>query len=85
MILQHFAGYIESDREEVSKPFFDLNAKVAYGIKLKDNTFLELCIGIKNIFNSYQKDFDKGELRDSGYIYGPTLPRSVFAGVKFSI
>ena len=85
MLLQHFAGYIKSDREEVSKPFFDLNAKVAYGIKLKDNTLLELSIGIKNIFNSYQKDFDKGELRDSGYIYGPTLPRSVFAGVKFSI
>lgn len=85
MLLQHFAGYIESDREEVSKPFFDLNAKVAYGIKLKDNTILELSLGIKNIFNSYQKDFDKGELRDSGYIYGPTLPRSLFAGIKFSI
>jgi outer membrane receptor for ferrienterochelin and colicins len=29
-------------------------------------------------------DFDKGADRDSGYIYGPSLPRSFFAGVKIS-
>ena len=29
----------------------------------------------KNIFNAYQKDFDRGADRDSGYIYGPSLPR----------
>ena len=85
MLIQHFAGYIENDREEVSKPFFDLNFKIAYGIKLKDNMILEVSLGMKNIFNSYQKDFDKGELRDAGYIYGPVLPRSLFAGVKFSL
>ena len=32
----------------------------------------------------YQNDFDKGADRDSGYIYGPSLPRSFFAGVKIS-
>lgn len=85
MLIQHFAGYIDSDREEVSKPFFDLNFKIAYGIKLKDNIILEVSLGMKNIFNSYQRDFDKGELRDAGYIYGPVLPRSIFAGVKFSL
>ena len=40
--------------------------------------------GIHNIFNAYQNDFDKGADRDSGYIYGPSLPRSFFAGVKIS-
>ena len=85
MLLQHFAGFVDTDREEVSKPFFDLNFKIAYGIKLKDNMILELSLGMKNIFNSYQKDFDKGELRDAGYIYGPVLPRSLFAGIKFSM
>lgn len=85
MLLQHFAGYIETDREEVSKPFFDLNFKISYGINLKANKILELSLGMKNILNSYQKDFDQGELRDAGYIYGPVLPRSLFAGVKFSL
>ena len=32
--------------------------------------------------DSNQNDFDFGADRDSGYIYGPTLPRSFFFGVK---
>ena len=38
-----------------------------------------------NIFNSYQRDFDKGHDRDSGYIYGPVMPRSLTTGVSVSI
>ena len=40
--------------------------------------------GVKNILNAYQKDFDKGEKRDSGYIYGPSLPRSLVFGAGLS-
>ncbi len=36
----------------------------------------------QNIANAYQKDFDKGWNRDSSYIYGPSLPRSYFVGLK---
>ena len=39
---------------------------------------------LRNILNSYQNDFDRYENRDSGYIYGPSLPRSVFVGAKLS-
>jgi outer membrane receptor for ferrienterochelin and colicins len=38
-----------------------------------------------NIFNSFQKDFDTGADRDSGYIYGPMMPRSIYLGVKLSL
>jgi len=38
-----------------------------------------------NIFNSYQRDFDQGYLRDSGYIYGPMTPRSLMASVKLHL
>ena len=31
-----------------------------------------------------RKDFDSGADRDSGYMYGPTLPRTFFFGVKLS-
>ena len=31
-----------------------------------------------------RKDFDRGADRDSGYIYGPSLPRSWFVGAKIS-
>lgn len=85
MLIQHFAGYIAKDAETVSKPFFDLNLKLAYSFKLKDDVSLEVSAGMKNIFNSYQNDFDQGELRDAGYIYGPSLPRSIYFGLKFAM
>ena len=33
---------------------------------------------------SVQKDFDSGADRDSGYIYGPTLPRCFFMGIRLN-
>lgn len=85
MLVQHFAGYIPTDREEITKPFFDLNAKLSYIFKLNGGVMMEVNGGVKNIFNSYQNDFDQGKLRDAGYIYGPSLPRTIFIGAKFSI
>ncbi|MBO7652005.1 MAG: TonB-dependent receptor [Bacteroidales bacterium] len=85
MLVQHFAGYIAEDAETTTKPFFDTNLKLSYSFKLKDDFSLEVSAGMKNIFNSYQRDFDQGELRDAGYIYGPSLPRSIFFGLKFSM
>jgi len=46
---------------------------------------LQLNGGIQNLFNSFQEDFDQGPLRDAGYMYGPSLPRTLFAGVKFTM
>ena len=63
--------------------FFDLGAYLAYDIDFS-GMCLQFNVGVQNIFNSYQKDFDKGATRDSGYIYGPGAPRSYFAGVKLS-
>ena len=85
MLIQHFAGYISEDAETISKPFFDMNLKLSYTFKIKDDVNLETSLGMKNIFNSYQNDFDQGELRDAGYIYGPSLPRSIYFGVKISL
>ncbi len=65
----------------VSNPFFDLGVKAKYNIKM-NGTFLQVFGGVKNIFNSYQNDFDTGMDRDPSYIYGPSLPRTVYIGVK---
>lgn len=85
MLVQHFAGYIPVDKEKQTPVFFDLNVKLSYNIDLKEKMVLQINGGMKNILNSYQKDFDKGELRDAGYIYGPSLPRTVFFGLSFNI
>ena len=41
--------------------------------------------GVKNIFDAYQKDLDYGAFKDADYVYGPSLPRMYFVGIKFSI
>lgn len=85
MLVQHFAGYVAEDVEVITPNFFDMGIKVAYDIKLSNNSILQLNGGVKNIFNSYQNDFDKGADRDAGYIYGPALPRTFFVGLKLGI
>ncbi|MEG1587418.1 MAG: TonB-dependent receptor [Bacteroidales bacterium] len=84
MLVPHMAGYIEEDVAVRTKDFFDLNIKATYDFALFKESTLQLSAGVQNIFNSYQSDFDKGKNRDSGYIYGPGLPRSLFAGIKIS-
>lgn len=77
-------GFLENPITVNTKDFFDIGLKAAYDFKLYKSMNLQLNAGIQNIFNAYQDDFDKGADRDSGYIYGPSLPRSFFAGVKIS-
>ena len=82
MLMQHVAGYVPEDIAVETPEFFDLNFKLSYDFDLGGGSALQLNAGVQNIFNEYQDDFDKGELRDAGYMYGPGLPRSFFAGVK---
>lgn len=63
---------ITSDRMEHTPQFLDLNVKLNYTFVLHDHIKLQLNTGVQNIFNSFQKDLDKGEFRDAGYFYGPT-------------
>ena len=82
MLVQHMAGYIAKDVAVTTPDFFDMTAKVSYDFSLYKTITLQVNAGVQNIFNAYQKDFDQGKERDSGYIYGPSLPRSYFAGMK---
>ncbi len=61
--------------------FVDMGAKISYNVPLR-NMDLKIFTGIKNIFQSYQDDFDTGEARDAGYIYGPRNPRTIYFGIK---
>ncbi|WP_455592998.1 TonB-dependent receptor [Bacteroides sp.] len=82
MIVPHLAGYIEKSRMEHTPQFMDINVKLNYTFVLNDHIKLQLNGGVQNIFNSFQKDLDKGEFRDAGYFYGPTQPRTYFIGIK---
>ncbi len=64
-------------------PFFDLNVKLESHVDFNENFMVTFSGGVKNIFNSFQNDFDTGPTRDSDYVYGPNAPRTFFIGVKF--
>lgn len=83
MLAPHFAGYIAADRLETTPSFLDINLKATCDFRL-NGIAMQLTGGVKNVFNSYQADLDKGARRDAGYVYGPSLPRSIFVGLKFS-
>ncbi len=84
MLVPYFGNtleYPEYGELRTTRRFFDLGAKISYSFKL-NGAIMTLNTGIKNIFNSYQKDFDKGIDRDPSYIYGPLYPRTIYFGVS---
>lgn len=85
MKVPHYAGYIDENRMETSPWFADWSANVSYKIDLKHDRYITPFLGIRNILDSRQDDYDEGPDRDAGYVYGPRLPRTLFAGVKGGI
>lgn len=65
--------------------FLELGLKLSYDIHINQNLKLQINTGVQNMFNSYQTDFEIGKDRDAGYIYGPSQPRTFYAGIKMGI
>ena len=82
MLIEHHAGMITKNETVQTPGFWDMGFKAAYEFRIYKSFALQLNAGMQNIFNSFQKDFDSGADRDSGYIYGPTLPRTAYFGIK---
>ena len=63
--------------------FFEQHLKVSYKFDIGREYRIQIHSGVQNIFNSYQRDFDRGASRDAAYVYGPNRPRTIFMGIKF--
>jgi outer membrane receptor for ferrienterochelin and colicins len=78
----HYAGYVTQDRLETTPSFvvYDL----ALSKRIKAGTGPQLVVGVsaRNLTNAYQRDLDRGPLRDSAYVYGPRFPRTVGISLK---
>lgn len=88
MEVPHVAGAPGVDQDVLyrSPAFLENNLKLSYRFTLKSiKQDLQFNIGVQNMFNQYQKDFDIGKNRDSNYIYGPGRPRTFFMGLKFGL
>lgn len=76
---------ITADEYLTSPSFTEVGFKSSYLFEVpKLSTNIEFSAGIKNIFDSYQSQFDQGKDRDSNFVFGPATPRTYFVGVKFS-
>lgn len=77
----------ETERLEIKRtPFFwENNFRLSHTFRAGEHYFFQLFGGVQNIFNSFQRDFDVGPLRDAGYIYGPLRPRTIFFGLKLGM
>ena len=86
MKVPHFGGApgVPEDELTISPWFVDLGLRASRGFSIgKMNA--EAWLGVINLLNAFQTDFDQGPNRDSNYIYGPSRPRSVTAGFRLSL
>jgi outer membrane receptor for ferrienterochelin and colicins len=85
MELVHYAGAPEQSVDEyVRTPgFFELGLKAGYTFRFDVvDSGLEIFVGVKNLTNAFQDDFDTLRDRDSGYVYGPGAPRTFYLGLR---
>ena len=84
MELVHMGGSPEQENDEykTSDIFNSIGVKATYIQKMeKVGVSLEYSLGVKNLTNDYQHDFDSGKERDSNFIYGPSVPRTFYVGL----
>jgi outer membrane receptor for ferrienterochelin and colicins len=62
--------------------FYDINIRLAWHFDVHKDIIFEIAGGVRNVFNSYQDDFDIGATRDSDYVYGPAQPRTYFISLR---
>ena len=85
MIVPHLAGYVPADENVTTPAFWDLGLRLAYDVHLYKHYCLEISCGVKNVLDQFQRDIDQGENRDANYIYGPSIPRTYFAGLALKL
>jgi outer membrane receptor for ferrienterochelin and colicins len=61
-----------------TRGFIEINLRAARKFFIKKQLYWEPAIGVQNILNEFQQDFDLGVTRDAGYVYGPMRPRTFF-------
>ena len=84
MSLIHLAGAPgQLEDEFLESPVFNaIGIKSTYIHILKESEIkIEYSVGIKNLTNDFQQEFDSSKNRDSNFIYGPSLPRTIYFGL----
>ncbi|MCE2497016.1 MAG: TonB-dependent receptor [Flavobacteriales bacterium] len=81
-VLDGETGFTTIKRTE---SFLELNPKIKYHIDGTHHEHFEFYVGVFNLLNSFQSDFDSGVDRDACYVYGPSRPITYYAGIKVGL
>ena len=84
MSLIHLAGAPgQLEDEFLESPVFNaIGIKSTYIQFLKKSGIkIEYSVGVKNLTNDFQQEFDSSKNRDSNFVYGPSLPRTIYFGL----
>jgi outer membrane receptor for ferrienterochelin and colicins len=84
MSLIHLAGAPgQLEDEFLESPVFNaIGIKSTYIQVLKESGIkIEYSAGVKNLTNDFQQEFDSLKNRDSNFIYGPSMPRTIYFGL----
>jgi outer membrane receptor for ferrienterochelin and colicins len=66
-----------------TRSFLTVDFSLTKKFQLRGTRALTTSLGVKNLFNDFQDDLDRGPFHDSTYIYGPRQPRMLYVGMKF--
>jgi outer membrane receptor for ferrienterochelin and colicins len=65
-----------------SQQYFQADLGLSWKIPCDNGLYIKLHTGVRNLFDAYQEDLDRGVNRDPAYVYGPSRPRSFFLGIE---
>lgn len=83
MIVAHVVDGETGEQQLKKTPeFLDLGAKYTYRWLEKKCFYIESEVGVQNLLNSYQHDFDNGISRDAAFVYGPMRPATLIFSLK---
>lgn len=69
---------------ETEQTFWEIDLGIDWQPALLQNIGGKLSFGVKNLTNAYQEDLQTGVDRDPAYLYGPQLPRRIYASFSTS-
>ncbi len=85
MRVLHLAGGEGNTEDRVinAPAFLEHHLRLSRTDKIvRDRLQLESFIGVRNVTDARQRDFDRGPHRDSNFVYGPGTPRTFFLGIR---
>ena len=84
MRVPHYAGFIAEDRLETSPRYWVLDASLSRSFSFHSDSEVVVKLGARNLTGFYQSDLDQGPDRDSGYVWGPRFPRSIYVSTSLT-